>query len=99
VRSYPGVDGTIGQEEQEMSNYYPEAYVVFAQAKEPLGILNWGGTDYYDGVYSSPEELARDIFRKPHPRAKFRLVSVEAVSDDVYEKARENDISGKYRRV
>jgi hypothetical protein len=70
-------------------------YVVYGGYGEPLGILNYGGYEYSDGLW--PTEVAEEIYRNKRG-SRIRVVPVGNVTDKVYELAKEVERSGDYRR-
>ena len=83
-----------------MVNLNPEEYVVYSGYGEPVGLMKYGGRFYYsdEPPWLTPESLASGLYRKKGPRASYRLVPVDNVSDDTYEKALRNQRSGRYSK-
>jgi hypothetical protein len=70
-------------------------YVVYGGYGEPLGVLNYGGYEYSDGLW--PTEVAEEVYRSKRG-SKIRVVPVGNVTDKVYKLAKEVERSGDYRR-
>lgn len=91
----------VGQRHNNPStSLSPATYVVYAGFKEPAGLMRYGGKHYYsdEPPWLRPIDLARDLYRKKGPRSKYRIVEEGAITDEEWERAAENQRSGKYAR-